>query len=294
MVKDKFEIAREIADELMEEIGIPTIIIYPDKEKKIFPTSSKFGGKPYWDNSVPYPTDSDGNKLKLLAQINLAEVSSACGNTMGLLPKEGMLQFFQLSKDDPHYGMDPEDYTNNNRFRVVYHPTINEDISDEDIASIDVPTMSKDCEFDPIYGEIGLDFEAKLKASPDYGDFKKEFIRRAASYGWEIKEPEDMVDPDLLYYCLDDDVSDFLLDYCMENESCLLGYPEFDQSDPRLEDERYARYDTQLFQMYSYEDDEDDDFKSIWGDSGIAHFFINHKDLARRDFSDVMYTWDCF
>lgn len=32
---------------------------------------------------------------------------------------------------------------------------------------------------------------------------------------------------------------------------------------------------------------------AIWGDMGIAHFFINHKKLMEKDFSDIMYYWDC-
>lgn len=42
---------RKITDELHEEIGVPTIFIYPDKLKEISLTSSKFGGLPYWDKS---------------------------------------------------------------------------------------------------------------------------------------------------------------------------------------------------------------------------------------------------
>ena len=31
----------------------------------------------------------------------------------------------------------------------------------------------------------------------------------------------------------------------------------------------------------------------MWGDSGIANFFINREKLRRCDFSDVIYNWDC-
>lgn len=31
----------------------------------------------------------------------------------------------------------------------------------------------------------------------------------------------------------------------------------------------------------------------IWGDMGIANFFINQEDLAKLDFSNVFYNWDC-
>ena len=44
--------------------------------------------------------------------------------------------------------------------------------------------------------------------------------------------------------------------------------------------------------MVSY-NEEGTKFMAIWGDMGIAHFFINHKKLMEKDFSDIMYYWDC-
>ena len=32
----------------------------------------------------------------------------------------------------------------------------------------------------------------------------------------------------------------------------------------------------------------------LWGDMGIANFFIRAEDLLRRDFSRVLYNWDCY
>ena len=31
----------------------------------------------------------------------------------------------------------------------------------------------------------------------------------------------------------------------------------------------------------------------MWGDMGIANFFINKEDLSKLDFSNVFYNWDC-
>lgn len=133
IVIEKLELMRKITDELHEEIGVPTIFIYPDKLKEISLTSSKFGGLPYWDKSQPYPTDKNGNKLKLLAQFNLSEIFKHHQSDTGLLPNEGILQFFLLSGDDYLYGSDIDDFTNNNNFRVIYHPSINTRITTEDI-----------------------------------------------------------------------------------------------------------------------------------------------------------------
>lgn len=68
------------------------------------------------------------------------------------------------------------------------------------------------------------------------------------------------------------------------NGSKLLGYPDFTQYDPR---ESAERYDTLLFQL-----DSDKEWM-MWGDMGIANFFINKDDLAKGDFSDTLYHWDC-
>ena len=137
-IMDKLELTRKIAEELNEEIGLTTIFIYPNKDKEITLTSSKFGGLPYWDDSLPYPTDNKGNKLKLLAQFNLGEIAEACHSCGGLLPESGMLQFFILPEEDCFYGSDLDDYTNNNLFRVIYHPSINPEITVEDIRDLNI------------------------------------------------------------------------------------------------------------------------------------------------------------
>ena len=67
----------------------------------------------------------------------------------------------------------------------------------------------------------------------------------------------------------------------------VLGYPYFTQSDPR--NDNY--YDTVLLQLDSISDEDEDIL--LWGDVGIGNFFINWEDLKRRDFSKVLYNWDC-
>ncbi|MDN5490601.1 MAG: DUF1963 domain-containing protein, partial [Acinetobacter sp.] len=32
----------------------------------------------------------------------------------------------------------------------------------------------------------------------------------------------------------------------------------------------------------------------MWGDSGVGNFFIHPDDLEKRDFSKVVYNWDCY
>ena len=52
--------------------------------------ASQLGGLAWWPADEPYPTAADGHTpLHLLLQLNLAEVPD-----IGLLPREGLLQFF--------------------------------------------------------------------------------------------------------------------------------------------------------------------------------------------------------
>ena len=65
------------------------------------------------------------------------------------------------------------------------------------------------------------------------------------------------------------------------------GYPYFTQDDPRKDNDPYTLL---LLQIDS---DDIEDVEIIWGDCGVANFFINPEDLAKCQFDDVMYNWDC-
>ena len=52
-----------------------------------------------------------------------------------LLPNQGILQFF-ISPDDEYYGMDSDNYQNQEKIRVVYHENINFEITEKEIQDI--------------------------------------------------------------------------------------------------------------------------------------------------------------
>ena len=89
-----------------------------------------------------------------------------------------------------------------------------------------------------------------------------------------------------------EDFDDFYDNLFDTTNHWLLGYPFFTQFDPRRNeedfeiDENEIFYDTLLFQMDSDED-------ILWGDCGVANFFINKKDLENKNFNDILYSWDC-
>ena len=62
------------------------------------------------------------------------------------------------------------------------------------------------------------------------------------------------------------------------------GYADFTQEDIRYDGEEDWIL---LLQIASQEE------HIMWGDYGICNFFIHPDDLAKRDFSKVMYSWDC-
>ena len=96
-----------------------------------------------------------------------------------------------------------------------------------------------------------------------------------------------------VYQLLDEEAYDNMLEELSNERHWLTGYPYFTQTDPREYEEKYQYYDTLLFQMDSdYGDDKGEDY-IMWGDAGVANFFINQKDLEKRDFSRILYNWDC-
>lgn len=82
-----------------------------------------------------------------------------------------------------------------------------------------------------------------------------------------------------------DDMEDDIWEAFDGSGSKLLGYPYFTQFDPR-ENGVSQKYDRLLFQL-------DTNKYLMWGDSGVANFFINSEKLANLDFSDILYNWDC-
>ena len=242
-------------------------------------TESKFGGIPYWEHSKDYPLSSKGEKLVLLAQINFAELPEN-----DIFPKEGLLQFF-VALDDV-YGAEFSAADIQKDFRVVFHKTIDPAVTAESLTDLQIPTTvdGEDIGF-PIQREMAIAFEKSVISMgvTDYRYMDK--IREAADLAGETR-PEG------------DDAYDYLKgsEYDRETKNTghwLLGYPYFTQEDPRSYSEELRRFDTMLLQIDSEFSRENPDYEIMWGDAGVANFFINKEALRRGDFSEIMYTWDC-
>ena len=76
---------KELVDEIksLSKMDIFSVEII-DEKPKLF--ESKIGGIPYWTKNLPYPENSEGKKLYLLAQINFEKEK-----TESPLPTKGIL-----------------------------------------------------------------------------------------------------------------------------------------------------------------------------------------------------------
>lgn len=239
---------------------------------------SKIGGLPYWDPALPYPTDPQGGKMALLAQLNFPQLG-----TEEPLPQEGLLQFF-LGENDT-LGADFEHLDQQSYFRVIYHPQPRADVTREQVEALGVPTHeSGDCfDYFPVCQEAAITAEKTASyMGPDERLFPPLFREVVQAVTGEN------IDGQYESEYLDNTDHSYLFDQLYNGGHRLLGWPYFFQGDPRGED---SPYDTLLFQLDSDMVDRED--LVLWGDCGVGTFLINQEDLLRRDFSRVLYYWDC-
>lgn len=225
---------------------------------------SKFGGLPYSPLDQPYPVDDKGNPLVLLAQFNFAELP-----TLENFPDQGILQFYTAADDDL-YGADFDQPFKQDSFRVLYFEEV---MHDESQLRTDFGFLPRIPDrLTPITGQYAL--HAVLKQAPvSLSDFS--FSR------WMQREPYSGDETDQFYEIYDDHFG--------STGHKLGGYPFFTQADPRGYDDTIEYY-ILLFQI-------DSDYSGavdiMWGDVGVANFFIRLEDLKNRNFSNVLYNWDC-
>ncbi len=224
---------------------------------------SKFGGFPYFPKGMEYPKDVNGQPMFLLAQINFAEIPS-----IAKFPTTGILQFY-ISNSGDVYGACFDDLGKQDGFTVLYFPEVSEDESKlmTDFSFLPKPEML------PFENSCSLMFSIK-HAPMSVGDYQFESV----ILGKSMPESKDE-----LYK-----VYDIYEDTIQATGHKFGGYPYFTQSDPRYnktyKDKKYVL----LFQM-----DTDDEVGIMWGDCGVANFFILEEDLEKKDFSKVLYNWDC-
>ena len=261
------EKARLIIDEFIKTYSVQSIMLTAKRGKPNI-TDSKFGGIPYIPLDFEYPRDKDGYPLRLLAQLNFNTLPS-----LDKFPQKGILQFFIAADDDVH-GANFDNLTGQDNFRIVYHPDTNDggQLSD----SFSGPTDS----FFPFTGEYVLtaEIEPCVLTCNDYR-FDEKFMDVCKKH----------LDTNASSYLdFDDDFTDMIFDELSKLGHRLGGYPHFTQYDPRNDE---SSQDVLLLQIDTDWTDGENDI--MWGDGGVANFFISSADLVCLDFSNVLYTWDC-
>lgn len=258
-----------------EKTILPCIELSATREDTT-PFDSKLGGMPYIPKGFEYPYNtnekSEKKPLKLLAQLNFGKLPNIEG-----FPEKGILQFYiAYEEDSDTYGADFSNPTAQKGFRVVYHENVIEDYN----ALGDMPVIEENPDYPfPFEGEFMLT-GIKTTDSMGFDDyrFSDEFIKVYNSYmSPEISSLSE----------LDESVLDLVSESTSNAGNIIGGYADFTQYDPRDCSELLEKYTVTLLQIDSIDG-------VMWGDSGIANFFIKPEALKKCDFSDILYNWDCY
>ncbi len=252
---------------------------------------NKLGGTPYLPKGFEYPTVREGEHmgkpLRMLAQINFAKLPPMEG-----FPEKGILQFYAGCDGDELIGMDFNDGFNQNTFRVIFHSEIIEDVT-KIYSAKDMPSFDDDELMFPYKGRYLLKVAEEAEAHPisasDYHFQRAVLEAYNKTFGTTYDSVFGMAETNSIYQH-DKELCDLLYETRQLSGSGVGGYPYFTQSDPREYDDKAAKCNILLFQLDSEGGGDD---MIMWGDSGVGNFFIREEDLAARDFSNVLYNWDC-
>ena len=249
---------------------------------------SKFGGVPYLPKNVEVPKNKKNEQLTLLAQINIEELPKN-----NIYPMEkGILQFWILNDDV--LGLDYDTHLGDG-FKVVYYKEIDKSVTEEEVLEKYKPYKDEDSYF-PVEGEFSLSFkltDGYCTASDDR--FSKLFVKEIEKFekekGEEYKEIFEKYRKNNLGYNICYDFYEIFEEDKNLNDKLfgaghkIGGYPDYTQNDIRDEE-----YEILLLQIDSEGTEKNE---IMWGDCGIANFFIREKDLKELNFDKVIYNWDC-
>lgn len=286
-VKEKLDKVLAKVDELIPPVESVRLRLSRGKADVL---DSKMGGTPYLPEGMKYPTVREGkNKgkpLYFLAQLNFGRLPGIEG-----FPDKGILQFFAGCDYDEDYslGLNYDDRCDQNGFRVIYHESVPEDVSGVRLGKM--PEFDEDDPYSPVKGELLLTADEPGKMPVSASDFRFEgaFVR---AYNETAGASFESVWGKGGLYEADADFCNAVFDARNLQGTRIGGYPFFMQGEPR---ERYPDHAVLLFQSDSEGAEVSGGWEEYvsWGDSGVANFFITPEDLAKRDFSNVLYNWDC-
>ena len=246
---------------------------------------SKMGGVPFFPKGMKYPTVREGKHagkpLYFLAQLNFGKLPKIEG-----FPTEGIVQFFAGFDHDEDYtiGMNHENRCDQNGFRVIYHESV---VDDGLFGADDMPEFEELDPYFPVKGELLLTADEPEKVPVTSSDcrFESAFV---GAYNEVCGTSMESLWGNGGLYDADAEFCNAAFEARNLQGTRIGGYPFFIQGDPCG---NYPGHSVLLFQSDSEWDGSD--YCVCWGDVGAANFFITPKDLARRDFGNVLYNWDC-
>lgn len=256
------EAVKHAYDELIAPLSRKSIEFVKSDGKVDDPKINKIGGTPYWPviklNEWPKYNDKP---MYCMCQVNFADLPH-----LEDYPTTGILQFFAGDDDTcEHKGST----------KVVYW----EDSSDESIKPSDVPSV----DYEPI-SYAGPDefttFTGKLvDTTPGLYDIS------VGLYDKFI----DIITSDLSIervdgiYKLPTEVREVIYKIPLPYGSRIGGWYSWTQSPV------YDETDKDIVQLIQL----DSDLGMMWGDMGIAHFFLTKDQLKKLDFDKADFCWDC-
>lgn len=221
---------------------------------------SRIGGPVAWPAGEVLPTDANGTPLVFLVQINFNEMPN-----LSPFPAQGLLQFFVEGDDVLGCEFPSKDQCG---FRVVYHQEVANLTSYKQFTE-----HALGCH--PFQNEALL--REGILLAPKLGQMKPQLesmhleelwqgiLDRFNKTTWSRYDEEAAQEPG--------------------HEIYFGGHPEFTQSDPRI-NSAYKDLTICILHLSS-----EDIF--MWGDLGMANFFMTEEDLRHCRFEKAVYTWDC-
>ena len=266
---------KELGDSLPDEF-ILSSLSERTFQNKLRLWQSKVCGLPYFPKSHEYPTDPNGRPLLLLIQINFADAPK-----LDLFPEKGVLQIYLGDAEEYPYGMNLDDPFDQTYFRVLFFPEITHD---KDALITDFGFLPKDNSYMPCTSAAPIKFD--LKHEPISADDYRFSETIFGNY-----EDEDEVEVE---------IREIYRKKIHVGGSKIGGYPDSG------EDSRNNYQCSPVIKLHrggwKQEADEfefillmqlDGGFDMTCGDCGYAEFFIRKADLLKRDFSKVLYRWNC-
>ena len=252
---------------------------------------SKIGGVGYLPMGEKYPAKADGTPLVMLAQINFKDLAQQVdiGQLPHPLPKQGILQIYIDGKDDDYlYGCDFDNFLPHDGYQVRFWQDDALPFSNDELNKVSEQLKNLDTDCLPFDFSCQYEMNFVLQQQSCHGNcFEYHTVcdNIAELKGYDIwNYLEDVLsvdDPDDYLECYDE------LSGNSYGQHLILGYPNFTQTDPREYNKQIQRH-ILLFQIET-----DDDNDIMWGDAGVANFFIHPDDLKNQDFSKLLYNWDC-